>query len=77
MVQMLTTRGITHSSLRGKSMCIYFDFYFLFNIKIHPLQKKDVLLFIQEHDITTIGILLGMAASHRGTMDPAISKVIY
>lgn len=28
----------------------------------------------QEHDITTLGLLLGLAASHRGTMDPAISK---
>jgi anaphase-promoting complex subunit 1 len=31
---------------------------------------------VQEHDITTLGLLLGLAASHRGTMDPAISKVL-
>ena len=31
---------------------------------------------MQEHDITTLGLLLGLAASHRGTMDPAISKVL-
>ncbi|KAL6620059.1 hypothetical protein ACP70R_035198 [Stipagrostis hirtigluma subsp. patula] len=31
----------------------------------------------QEHDITTLGLLLGLAASHRGTMDPAISKMLY
>ncbi|XP_062231175.1 anaphase-promoting complex subunit 1 isoform X2 [Phragmites australis] len=31
----------------------------------------------QEHDITTLGLLLGLAASHRGTMDPSISKMLY
>ncbi|CAM0955935.1 unnamed protein product [Alopecurus aequalis] len=31
----------------------------------------------QEHDITTLGLLLGLAASHRGTMHPAISKMLY
>jgi hypothetical protein len=29
----------------------------------------------QEHDITRLGLLLGLAASNRGTMHPAISKV--
>jgi hypothetical protein len=33
-------------------------------------------LVVQEHEATTVGVLLGMAAAHRGTMDPAISKVI-
>ncbi|XP_047093985.1 anaphase-promoting complex subunit 1 isoform X1 [Lolium rigidum] len=31
----------------------------------------------QEHDITTLGLLLGLAASHRGTLHPAISKMLY
>uniref|UniRef100_A0A452YX07 Anaphase-promoting complex subunit 1 n=1 Tax=Aegilops tauschii subsp. strangulata TaxID=200361 RepID=A0A452YX07_AEGTS len=31
----------------------------------------------QEHDITTLGLLLGLATSHRGTMHPAISKMLY
>ncbi|ONK72926.1 uncharacterized protein A4U43_C04F25000 [Asparagus officinalis] len=28
----------------------------------------------QEHDTTTVALLLGMAVSHRGTMDPAVSN---
>lgn len=31
----------------------------------------------QDHDITRLGLLLGLAASHRGTMHPAISKMLY
>ncbi|WOL06876.1 anaphase-promoting complex subunit 1 isoform X1 [Canna indica] len=31
----------------------------------------------QEHDITTVGILLGMAASYRGTMQPEVSRMLY
>uniref|UniRef100_A0A0E0L1D6 Anaphase-promoting complex subunit 1 n=1 Tax=Oryza punctata TaxID=4537 RepID=A0A0E0L1D6_ORYPU len=31
----------------------------------------------QEHDITRLGLLLGLAASNRGTMHPAISKMLY
>ncbi|XP_038980234.1 anaphase-promoting complex subunit 1 isoform X2 [Phoenix dactylifera] len=45
---------------------------------LHVLTITDVFRYLsQEHDITTVGILLGMAASHRGTMNPAISKVLY
>ncbi|CAB4301392.1 unnamed protein product [Prunus armeniaca] len=29
---------------------------------------------LQEHEITTVGMMLGLAASYRGTMQPAISK---
>uniref|UniRef100_A0A0D9WFG5 Anaphase-promoting complex subunit 1 n=1 Tax=Leersia perrieri TaxID=77586 RepID=A0A0D9WFG5_9ORYZ len=31
----------------------------------------------QEHDITRLGLLLGLAVSNRGTMHPAISKMLY
>jgi hypothetical protein len=31
---------------------------------------------VQEHEATTVGVLLGMATAHQGTMDPAIFKVI-
>uniref|UniRef100_A0A2N9GLI6 Uncharacterized protein n=1 Tax=Fagus sylvatica TaxID=28930 RepID=A0A2N9GLI6_FAGSY len=31
----------------------------------------------QEHESTTAGIMLGLAASYRGTMQPAISKSLY
>jgi anaphase-promoting complex subunit 1 len=41
------------------------------------LAATDVYRYLaQEHEATTVGVLLGMAAAHRGTMDPAISKVI-
>jgi anaphase-promoting complex subunit 1 len=30
-----------------------------------------------QHDPTTVGILLGAAASARGTMDPTVSKMLY
>ncbi|OVA02727.1 Anaphase-promoting complex subunit 1 [Macleaya cordata] len=33
--------------------------------------------FSQEHETTTVGLMLGLAASHRGTMQPAISKSLY
>ena len=36
----------------------------------------DSCFSFQEHEATTVGILLGMAAAYRGTMDPAISKAI-
>eukprot|EP00268_Persea_americana_P044215 TRINITY_DN4466_c0_g1_i1.p1 TRINITY_DN4466_c0_g1~~TRINITY_DN4466_c0_g1_i1.p1 ORF type:complete len:1760 (-),score=299.95 TRINITY_DN4466_c0_g1_i1:451-5376(-) len=45
---------------------------------LHVLTIADVYQYLsQEHEITTVGILLGMAASHRGTMQPAISKILY
>ncbi|KAF3433403.1 hypothetical protein FNV43_RR24505 [Rhamnella rubrinervis] len=31
----------------------------------------------QEHESTTVGLMLGLAASYRGTMQPAISKSLY
>jgi hypothetical protein len=38
--------------------------------------RKEVNVFLfQEHDVTSVGLLLGLAASHRGTMYPEISKV--
>ncbi|KAL1825219.1 hypothetical protein ACET3Z_011997 [Daucus carota] len=33
--------------------------------------------YSQEHESTTVGLMLGLAASHRGTMHPAISKSFY
>ncbi|WCJ19904.1 Anaphase-promoting complex subunit 1 [Euphorbia peplus] len=33
--------------------------------------------FTQEHESTTVGLMLGLAASYRGTMQPAISKLLY
>lgn len=45
---------------------------------LRVLTITDVYRYLsQEHDITTVGILLGMAASHRGTMHPGISKMLY
>ncbi|XP_061351686.1 anaphase-promoting complex subunit 1 [Gastrolobium bilobum] len=33
--------------------------------------------FSQEHESTTVGVMLGLAASYRGTMQPAISKCLF
>ncbi|KAJ0045529.1 hypothetical protein Pint_06537 [Pistacia integerrima] len=33
--------------------------------------------FYQEHESTTVGLMLGLAVSHRGTMHPVISKSLY
>ncbi|XP_075104821.1 anaphase-promoting complex subunit 1-like isoform X3 [Nicotiana tabacum] len=33
--------------------------------------------YSQEHESTTVGLMLGLAASYRGTMQPAISKSLY
>ncbi|KAJ7525602.1 hypothetical protein O6H91_17G058400 [Diphasiastrum complanatum] len=42
------------------------------------LAATDVYRYLaQEHEATTVGILLGMASAYRGTMDPAISKMLY
>ncbi|CAM6126515.1 unnamed protein product [Calypogeia fissa] len=41
------------------------------------LAATDVYRYLaQEHEATTVGVL-GMAAARRGTMDPAISKILY
>ncbi|EFJ11009.1 hypothetical protein SELMODRAFT_126964 [Selaginella moellendorffii] len=55
---------------------------FLMSLGLHKhlavLAATDVFRYLaQEHDPTTVGILLGMAAAHRGTMDPAMSKMLY
>ncbi|KAH7677904.1 Anaphase-promoting complex subunit 1 protein [Dioscorea alata] len=45
---------------------------------LRVLLITDVYKYLaQEHDITTVGILLGMAASYRGTMHPAVSKMLF
>lgn len=45
---------------------------------LRVLAATDVYRYLsQEHEATTVGILLGMAAAHKGTMDPAISKILY
>uniref|UniRef100_A0A1D1Y4T9 Anaphase-promoting complex subunit 1 n=2 Tax=Anthurium amnicola TaxID=1678845 RepID=A0A1D1Y4T9_9ARAE len=42
------------------------------------LTITDVYRYLaQEHETTTVGVLLGMAASYRGTMHPEISKILY
>ncbi|CAL9156743.1 unnamed protein product [Musa hybrid cultivar] len=42
------------------------------------LAMTDVYRYLtQEHDITTVGVLLGVAASYRGTMHPEISRILY
>lgn len=33
------------------------------------------MFYLQEHESTTVGLMLGLAASYKGTMQPAISKV--
>ncbi|KAK7300517.1 hypothetical protein RJT34_11363 [Clitoria ternatea] len=33
--------------------------------------------FTQEHESSTVGLMLGLAASYRGSMQPAISKILY
>lgn len=42
------------------------------------LAATDVYRYLsQEHDATTAGVLLGMAAAHRGSMDASVSKMLY
>ncbi|KAL0039031.1 hypothetical protein WJX77_005730 [Trebouxia sp. C0004] len=42
------------------------------------LSATDLYRYLsQEHDATTVGVLLGMAASKRGTLDPVISKMLF
>ncbi|BBN07484.1 anaphase-promoting complex subunit 1 [Marchantia polymorpha subsp. ruderalis] len=55
---------------------------FLMSLGLHKhlgvLAATDVYRYLaQEHEATTVGVLLGMAAARRGTMDPAISKMLY
>lgn len=45
---------------------------------LHVLVMTDVYQYLSEEtDFATVGILLGMSASHRGTMNPEISKILY
>ena len=42
------------------------------------LSATDLYRYLsQEHDATTVGVLLGMAASKRGSLDPVISKMLF
>ncbi|KAL3687507.1 hypothetical protein R1sor_013816 [Riccia sorocarpa] len=55
---------------------------FLMALGLHKhldvLAMADVYRYLaQEHEATTVGVLLGMAAARRGTMDPATSKMLY
>ncbi|KAL2526600.1 Anaphase-promoting complex subunit 1 [Abeliophyllum distichum] len=46
--------------------------------QLHVLTISDVYQYYsQEHESTTVGLMLGLAASYRGTMQPAISKSLY
>ncbi|CAA2984556.1 anaphase-promoting complex subunit 1 [Olea europaea subsp. europaea] len=46
--------------------------------QLHVLNITDVYQYYsQEHESTTVGLMLGLAASYRGTMQPAISKSLY
>ncbi|KAG9443865.1 hypothetical protein H6P81_015205 [Aristolochia fimbriata] len=61
--------NVTHSGL-------------LFALGLHGhlrvLTTADVYRYLSpEHDYTIVGMLLGMAASYRGTMLPAVSKMLY
>ncbi|CAN0909752.1 Anaphase-promoting complex subunit 1 [Linum grandiflorum] len=45
---------------------------------LHGLTMPDIYkYFTQEHECTTIGLMLGLAVSHRGTMESSISKCLY
>ncbi|CAN1174838.1 Anaphase-promoting complex subunit 1 [Linum perenne] len=45
---------------------------------LHGLIMSDIYkYFTQEHESTTVGLMLGLAASYRGTMQPSISKCLY
>ncbi|CAI0443752.1 unnamed protein product [Linum tenue] len=45
---------------------------------LHGLTISDIYkYFTEEHESTTVGLMLGLAASYRGTMHPAISKCLY
>lgn len=45
---------------------------------LEVLAPPDVYRYLtQEHDATTVGVLLGMAAARRGTMDATVSKMLF
>ncbi|XWS56745.1 hypothetical protein CRYUN_Cryun09bG0111900 [Craigia yunnanensis] len=45
---------------------------------LRVLTITDIYQYLsQEHESTTVGLMLGLAASYRGTMQPAISKCLY
>ncbi|XP_048325794.2 anaphase-promoting complex subunit 1 isoform X1 [Ziziphus jujuba] len=45
---------------------------------LRVLNITDIYQYLaQEHESTTVGLMLGLAASYRGTMQPAISKSLY
>ncbi|KAM6598818.1 anaphase-promoting complex subunit 1 [Cannabis sativa] len=45
---------------------------------LRVLSLTDIFQYYnQEHESTTVGLMLGLAASYRGTMDPLISKSLY
>ncbi|XP_038722804.1 anaphase-promoting complex subunit 1 [Tripterygium wilfordii] len=45
---------------------------------LRVLTISDIYQYLQqEHENTTVGLMLGLAASYRGTMQPAISKSLY
>ena len=42
------------------------------------LSATDIYRYLsQEHEATTIGLLLGLAAAHRATLDPTTSKMLF
>ena len=46
--------------------------------QLSSLTATDVYRYMsQEHDATTMGLLLGMAAAKAGTMDPLVSKMLF
>ncbi|KAL5734362.1 hypothetical protein ACOSP7_032223 [Xanthoceras sorbifolium] len=45
---------------------------------LRALNISDIYKYYnQEHESTTVGLMLGLAASYRGTMQPSISKSLY
>ncbi|KAJ8769461.1 hypothetical protein K2173_002951 [Erythroxylum novogranatense] len=45
---------------------------------LRVLVISDIYTYLtQEHESTTVGLMLGLAASYKGTMQPAISKCLY
>ncbi|KAJ4980944.1 hypothetical protein NE237_031781 [Protea cynaroides] len=45
---------------------------------LRVLSVSDIFQYYsKEHESTTVGLMLGLAASYRGTMQPAISKSLY
>jgi anaphase-promoting complex subunit 1 len=45
---------------------------------LHVLNLSDIYqYFTQDHESTTVGLMLGLAASYRGTMQPDIAKALF